>query len=68
VTKILITCDISVISLLCERMLLMHLGRPIRDYRSAIFMCDERLLAGNGLDNTFKNYRCREILRLREIS
>jgi energy-coupling factor transport system ATP-binding protein len=68
VTKILISHDIDIISLLCERSIVMHQGRIIRDYPTASFMRDERLVSINGLDYTFKNACCREIQRLQQES
>ena len=66
VTKILISHDIDIISLLCERTMVMHSGRVIRDYPTSAFLHDEHLLSINGLDYTFKNACCREIMKLRE--
>jgi energy-coupling factor transporter ATP-binding protein EcfA2 len=64
VTKILISHDMDVISLLCERVLVMHHGRLIRDYSAAAFLRDEHLVSINGLDYTFRNACCREIIKL----
>lgn len=66
VTKILISHDIHIISLLCERTMVMHQGRLIRDYPTPAFLHDDRLISVNGLDYTLKNACCREILRLQE--
>jgi energy-coupling factor transport system ATP-binding protein len=66
VTKILISHDIDIISLLCERTMVMHGGRLIRDYATSAFLHDEHLISINGLDYTFKNACCREIMQLRE--
>ncbi len=69
VTKILISHDIDIIALLCDRAVVMHQGRIIRDYLTTEFMRDEHLMSINGLDYTFKNACCREIQRLqRETS
>jgi energy-coupling factor transport system ATP-binding protein len=68
VTKILISHDIDIIALLCERSIVMHQGRIIRDYPTTSFMRDEHLVSINGLDYTFKNACCREIQRLQRES
>ncbi len=69
VTKILISHDIDIIALLCERTVVMHDGRIIRDYPTTDFIRDEHLVSVNGLDYTFKNACCREIRRLqREVA
>ncbi len=66
VTRILISHDIDIISVLCERTMVMHGGRVIRDYPTSVFLHDERLISINGLDYTFKNACCREIMKLQE--
>lgn len=63
-TTLLISHDIDIISLLCDRTLVMHHGRIIRDYSTTDFIHDGHLLTLNGLDYTYKNACCREILRL----
>jgi cobalt transport protein ATP-binding subunit len=68
VTKILISHDIDIISLLCERTLVMHRGRVIRDYPTSVFVSDEQLISINGLDYTFKNACRREIIKLQETA
>jgi energy-coupling factor transport system ATP-binding protein len=68
VTKILISHDIDIISLLCERTLVMHRGRFVRDYATSVFVSDEQLISINGLDYTFKNACCREIMKLQEAA
>lgn len=68
VTQILISHDMDIISLLCERSIVMHQGRIIRDYPTASFMADEHLVSINGLDYTFKNACCREIRRLQALN
>jgi energy-coupling factor transport system ATP-binding protein len=68
VTKILISHDIDIIALLCERSVVMHQGRIIRDYPTTSFMRDEHLVSINGLDYTFKDACCREIRRLQRES
>jgi energy-coupling factor transporter ATP-binding protein EcfA2 len=68
VTKLLISHDIDIISLLCERTLVMHGGRLIRDYSTSAFLNDGQLISINGLDYTFKNACCREIMKLQEAA
>jgi len=68
VTKILISHDIDIISLLCQRTVVMHGGRLVRDYATSDFLYDKHLLSVNGLDYTFKNACCREIMRLRDTA
>jgi energy-coupling factor transport system ATP-binding protein len=68
VTKILISHDIDIVALLCERTVVMHQGRIIRDYPTTRFMRDDHLISINGLDYTFKNACCREIRRLQRDS
>jgi energy-coupling factor transporter ATP-binding protein EcfA2 len=68
VTQILITHDMGIASLLCNRILVMHQGRLIRDYSLAQFLSDEHLISINGLDYTYKNAYCQEIRRLQEAS
>lgn len=66
VTTILISHDMDIVSLLCRRMVVMHRGRVVRDAPTAVLFNDHRLLSENGLDYTFRNACCREILKLRE--
>jgi energy-coupling factor transporter ATP-binding protein EcfA2 len=66
VTNILISHDIDIISLLCQRTAVMHGGRIIRNYATRSFLSDEHQVSVNGLDYTFKNECCREIVRLQE--
>jgi energy-coupling factor transporter ATP-binding protein EcfA2 len=68
VTKILISHDIDIIALLCERTVVMHGGRIIRDYSSTEFLRDDHLVSINGLDYTFKNACCQEIRRLQAVA
>jgi energy-coupling factor transport system ATP-binding protein len=68
VTKLLISHDIDIISLICERTLVMHGGRLIRDYPTSAFLKDGQLISINGLDYTFKNACCREIMKLQEAA
>jgi energy-coupling factor transport system ATP-binding protein len=68
VTKILISHDIDIISVLCERTIVMHGGRLVRDYPTNVFLHDEQLVSINGLDYTFKNACCREIVRLQHAA
>lgn len=63
-TKILITHDIFLVSNLCERTIVMHGGKVIRDYLTAEFEGDEHLISINGLDYKFKNACCQEIIDL----
>jgi len=65
-TKILVSHDMDIIALLCRRTVVMHQGRVIRDYPTVEFIRDKSLVSINGLDYTFKNACCREILRLQE--
>ena len=64
ITKILITHDMELILALCPRTVVLHQGRIIRDYPSADFQHDEHLISINGLDYTYKNDCCREIMAL----
>ncbi|MBF0507318.1 MAG: energy-coupling factor ABC transporter ATP-binding protein [Deltaproteobacteria bacterium] len=66
VTKILISHDMDIISLLGERIVVMHRGRLIRDYSASTFMKDEHLISVNGLDYTLRNDCCREIMKLQQ--
>ncbi|MEN6437357.1 MAG: energy-coupling factor transporter ATPase [Syntrophobacter sp.] len=68
VTKILISHDIDIISILSERTVVMHEGRIIRDYPTSFFLRDEHLISLNGLDYTLKNACCREIMKLQEAA
>lgn len=63
-TRILISHDMPLILALCKRTVVMHEGTVIRDYRSVDFQRDDRLISINGVDYTFKNECCREILSL----
>ena len=65
-TRILVSHDIDIIALLCRRTIVMHQGRVIRDYPTAEFISDKSLVSINGLDYTFKNACCQEILRLQD--
>ncbi len=65
-TKILVSHDIDVIALLCRRTIVMHQGRVIRDYPTAEFIQDKSLVYINGLDYTFKNACCQEIMKLQD--
>jgi energy-coupling factor transporter ATP-binding protein EcfA2 len=65
-TRILVSHDIDIIALLCRRTIVMHQGRVIRDYPTAEFIGDRSLVSINGLDYTFKNACCQEILRLQD--
>ena len=68
VTQILISHEMGIISLLCNRILAMHQGRLIRDYSLAQFHSDDHLISINGLDYTLKNACCQEIIRLQNVS
>jgi energy-coupling factor transporter ATP-binding protein EcfA2 len=65
VTQILISHDMAIISLLCDHILVMHEGEMIRDYPLEQFVADEHLVTVNGLDYTYKNACCREMIQLR---
>jgi energy-coupling factor transporter ATP-binding protein EcfA2 len=65
-TKILVSHDIDIIALLCRRTIVMHQGRVIRDYPTAEFIQDKSLVSINGLDYTFRNACCQEIMRLQD--
>ncbi|MEM5785951.1 MAG: energy-coupling factor transporter ATPase [Syntrophobacteraceae bacterium] len=67
-SKILISHDIDIISLLCERVVVMHRGNLIRDYPVPVFLRDEHLISVNGLDYTFRNACCREITALQGVN
>jgi energy-coupling factor transporter ATP-binding protein EcfA2 len=63
-TKILVSHDIDIIALLTQRTIVMHQGRVIRDYPTSEFIKDRSLVSINGLDYTFRNTCCREIMKL----
>ncbi len=65
-TRILVSHDIDIIALLCQRTVVMHRGRIIRDYPTAELIRDKSLVSINGLDYTFKNACCQEIMKLQE--
>ena len=65
-TRILVSHDIDIIALLSRRTIVMHQGRVIRDYPTAEFIRDKSLISINGLDYTFKNACCQEILGLQD--
>jgi energy-coupling factor transport system ATP-binding protein len=65
-TRILVSHDIDIIALLSRRTIVMHQGRVIRDYPTAEFIQDRSLVSINGLDYTFKNACCQEIMRLQD--
>jgi energy-coupling factor transporter ATP-binding protein EcfA2 len=67
-TRILVSHDIDIIALLCRRTIVMHQGRVIRDYPTAAFIEDKSLISINGLDYTFKNACCQEILKLQDLA
>ncbi|MBF0226815.1 MAG: ABC transporter ATP-binding protein [Desulfobacterales bacterium] len=62
-TKILISHDLFFISMLCPRTIVMHNGNLIRDYKTYEFLNDEKLTSINGVDYTFKNQCCHEIIK-----
>jgi energy-coupling factor transporter ATP-binding protein EcfA2 len=64
ITKILISHDMPLILALCRRTVVLHQGRIIRDYLSSDLQHDEHLVSINGLDYTYKNDCCREIIAL----
>ena len=66
VTQILISHDMGIVSLLSKRILVMHQGRLIRDYSLPHFLSDAHLISINGLDYTFKNACCQEMIRLQD--
>ena len=68
VTKILISHDIDIVSLLCRSTLVMHQGRIVRKYLTSDFLHDEHLISVNGLDYTYKNICCREIMNLQSAA
>lgn len=68
VTLLLVTHDAFFITALCERTVVMHLGRVIRDYPTKEFELDVHLMAVNGLDYHVKDGCCQEIARLQEAS
>jgi energy-coupling factor transport system ATP-binding protein len=65
-TRILVSHDMDIIALLSRRTIVMHKGRVIRDYPTAEFIQDKSLVSINGLDYTFKNACCQEIMRLQD--
>lgn len=65
-TRILVSHDIDIIALLSQRTIVMHQGRVIRDYPTSEFIKDRSLVSINGLDYTFKNACCHEIMRLQD--
>ncbi len=66
VTRIVISHDMDIIAMTCTRTLVMHRGRLIRDYPTQTFTSDENLISINGLDYTFKNQCCKEIMQLQK--
>lgn len=66
VPMVLVSHDLRLIAGLCGRVLVMHRGRIVRDYSTRELLRDDRLVSLNGLDFTFKNACCREILALQE--
>lgn len=68
VTRIVISHDMDIIAMTCARTLVMHRGRLIRDYPTRAFTSDEHLISINGLDYTFKNQCCKEIMQLQKTS
>ncbi len=68
VTLLLVTHDSFFITALCERTVVMHLGRVIRDYPTKEFELDVHLMTVNGLDYHLKDGCCQEIARLQETS
>lgn len=66
ITKILISHDMPLIMALCRRTVVLHEGKIIRDYESAELQHDEHLISINGLDYTYKNACCREIMALQQ--
>lgn len=67
-TKILVSHDMDIIALLTRRTIVMHRGRVIRDYPTSEFIQDKSLVSINGIDYTFKNTCCQEILRLQYLT
>jgi energy-coupling factor transporter ATP-binding protein EcfA2 len=68
VTKIIISHDIPLIMALCERTVVLHKGRIIRDYSSNEFQHDDQLFSINGLDYTYRNTCHQEIIALQNGS
>ncbi len=68
VTRIVISHDMDIIAMTCARTLVMHRGRLIRDYPTQAFTSDENLISINGLDYTFKNQCCQEIMQLQKTT
>jgi energy-coupling factor transporter ATP-binding protein EcfA2 len=68
VTRIVISHDMDIIAMTCARTLVMHRGRLIRDYPTQAFTNDENLISINGLDYTFKNHCCQEIMQLQKTA
>lgn len=66
VTLVVISHDVHFLSLLCERTVVMHGGRIIRDGPMDAFLNDEHLDSLNGLAYTYKSECRRRILRLQE--
>lgn len=66
ITKILISHDMPLILALCRRTVVLHQGKIIRDYLSTELQGDHHLVSINGLDYTYKNDCCREIMALQE--
>ncbi len=61
VTKILISHDMALMMALCERAIVLHQGRIIRDYACAELERDVHLTSINGIDYTLKN-ACRDAM------
>lgn len=68
VTRIVISHDMDIIAMTCARTLVMHRGRLIRDYSTRAFTSDGNLISINGLDYTFKNQCCKEIMQLQRTT
>lgn len=68
ITKIIITHDLPLAQALCERTVVLHGGKIIRDYSTVEFSMDRQLVSVNGLDYTFKNDCLMEITDLQETA
>ncbi|ROQ92326.1 ABC transporter ATP-binding protein [Desulfosoma caldarium] len=66
-TLILISHDICFVSSLTDRILLLHEGCLVQDLSTENFLMDDGLQSRYGLDVTYHNRCCRQILAMRDL-
>lgn len=66
-TLILISHDICFVSSLTDRILLLHEGCLVQDLSTEQFLMDDGLQSRYGLDVTYHNRCCRQILAMRDL-